>query len=1078
MKNAFFIRRLTMIILVCLSIAHFTRAQSATATLSGTVTDERGAVVAGATVTVTNPATNLKRTATTNEAGSFFVAQLPPATYTVRVESQGFSATELKDLELNVNDQRTINIELKVGAVGATVQVDSEPSLIDESPAVATTVNRQFVENLPLNGRSFQSLFELTPGVNLVPSGDGGPGQFSVNGQRTNANYLTIDGVGANVGAFIGNNLSQAATGSVAGFSANGGTNNLVSVDALQEFTIQTSTYAPEFGRTPGAQISIVTRSGSNRFTGSVFEYLRNEALDANDWFANRNGFKRAPLRLHNFGGVLGGRIVKDKTFFFFSYEGLRLQQPQQQTFFVPSDALRAAAAPALRPILNAFPKANGALDTFNGQPTGYAAYNAVYSDKIQLDATSFRIDHNFTSKINLFGRFNYSPSRTTDRFLNPSTPATTRIKTHGLTIGSSQTFSSKLVNDLRFNYTKYQATFDLVLDEQGGATPFDASVLAPSGANFRNPTFGFFLVELTPTATGFRFAPGLFIGQLYNNRNRQFNIVDNLSYQAGSHALKFGFDYRRLQPTFGESDYFATYSAFTFASLTSNLFGGPNNLVSGNVNQLQITADEGERNPVFHNYSLYAQDTWKVTNRLTLTYGLRYEVNPAPKEKDGKNPLVLTNVNNPASIAVAPSGTSLYRTTYNNFAPRVGIAYQLGQKAGWETVVRGGFGVFYDLGGGSAAGGAFSQVFPFIARKSLFDFVGVPFPMTAAQTAPPAITSNLPATTEIYAFDEDIVLPRTYQWNFTVEQSIGSNQTVSAAYVAARGRELLRQDFIGVASATNPNGVNANFPSGVVVTRNTAVSDYDALQLQFTRRLTRGFQALASYTLAKSEDTASSDISRSAALFIVSPDADRGPSDFDVRHNFTAAVTYNIPAPFKSTKFAKAIFGGWSTDAIFRYRSALPVNVVVNNLTLSGVMNVTRPNVVAGQQFYIDDQNAPGGRRINPAAFVNPPAGTRGNLPRNALRGFSAKQVDFTLRRDFKIRERMGIQFRTEFFNIFNIPNFGNPENRFGNPNFGRATQMLGRSLTNANAGGAGLNSVFQVGGPRSIQFSLRFYF
>jgi hypothetical protein len=1045
--------------------------------LSGAVTDEKGAAIVGATVTVTNPATNAQRKTVTDGAGKFFVAQLPASSYTLKVENTGFAPTEVQDIALNVNDQRTINVELQVGAVGASVVVNSEASLLDESPAAATTIDREFVQNLPLNGRSFQSLFELTPGVVLTPSGDGGPGQFSVNGQRTNANYLTIDGVGANVSALVGNNLSQTANGSIAGFSANGGTNNLVSVDALQEFTIQTSTYAAEFGRTPGAQISLVTRSGANRFTGSAFEYFRNEKLDANDWFANRSSFRRAPLRLNNFGGVLGGRIVKDKTFFFFSYEGLRLQQPQTNIFFVPSQTLRNTAAASLRPIINAFPQANGPLDTFNGQPTGYATYNASYSDRVRLNATSIRLDHNFTDKVNVFGRYNYAPSSQTDRLTNPSTPGLTTINTWGLTLGSSQTFNSRVVNDVRFNFTKYRAALDLALDNTNGAVPFNSSLLAPSGGSPRNPVYGFFIVELTP-AFGFRFAPGVFIGQLYNNRNKQFNVVDNFSWQIGSHAVKIGGDYRRLNPTFGESDYFATYAAFTFASLTGNPFGGPNSLIGGLVNQLQITADTGERNPIFNNYSFYAQDTWKATNRLTVSYGLRYEVNPAPKERDGKNPVVLTNVDTPASIAAAPAGTPLYETTYDNFAPRFGVAYQLRRTPGSETVIRGGFGVFYDLGGGSAAGSAFSQVFPFVGRKTIADVAGgFPFPLTAAQAAPPPITGAFPATTEIYGYERGIKLPRTFQYNFAVEQSLGRRQTILASYVGARGRELLRQDFIGAVSATNPGGVNATFPSGVVITRNSAESDYNSLQLQFTRRLTKGFQALASYTWSDSEDDASSDITRSAALFIVAPDADRGPSDFDIRHNFTGAITYNIPAPFAG-RAAKAILGGWSTDAIFRYRSELPVNVVVNNLTLSGVANVTRPNVVSGQAFYLDDPNAPGGRRINPAAFANPPAGTRGNLTRNALRGFDARQVDMTVRRDFKIREKTGIQLRAEFFNIFNIANFGKPENRFGNPLFGRATQMLGRSLTNANAGGAGLNSVFQIGGPRSIQLSARFYF
>ena len=287
---------LFLLFTLCFSFAVRAHAQSATATLSGTVTDERGALVSGASVTVLNPATGLQRQATTNDKGNFIITELPPSTYNVRVEQQGFAPEEVTGVELNVNDERALEIQLKVGQIsGTTIQVTSEAPLIDESPAVGTTIDRQFVANLPLNGRSFQSLFELTPGVVLTPSGNGDPGQFSVNGQRTDANYFTIDGVGANVGALPANTLGQSANGSVAGFAATGGSNNLVSVDALQEFKIQTSTYAPEFGHTPGGQVSIITRSGTNQFHGTIFEYFRNDVLDANDWFANRDGFQRAP---------------------------------------------------------------------------------------------------------------------------------------------------------------------------------------------------------------------------------------------------------------------------------------------------------------------------------------------------------------------------------------------------------------------------------------------------------------------------------------------------------------------------------------------------------------------------------------------------------------------------------------------------------------------------------------------------------------------------------------------------------------------------------------------------------------
>jgi hypothetical protein len=1075
-----FIYRFAVLIIAFSVVSLTAWAQSATASLSGTVTDERGAVIPGAGVTIINPATNFQKTATTDESGKFFIPQLPPSTYTLRVEFKGFSTTEIKNIELNVNDQRTLILELKVGQVGDTVQVTDEPNLIDESSSVGTTVNRQFVQNLPLNGRSFQSLFELTPGVVLTPSGEGGQGQFSVNGQRTNANYITVDGVGANVSAAVGNTLGQNATGSVPGFAATGGTNNLVSVDALQEFKIQTSTYAPEFGRTPGAQVSIVTRSGTNRFSGSVFEYFRNEKLDANDWFANRNGFNRAPLRQNNFGGVLGGRIIKDKTFFFFSYEGLRLQQPQQKTFFVPSDTLRNTAAPALKPIIAAFPIANGALDTYTpaggvARPTGYARYNAVYSDKSALDAYSIRVDHNINDKFNLFGRFNEAPSSSVNRFANPTTPGTTTANTRTLTVGSNQIFSSDIVNDLRFNYTKYNSRLNLELDTLGGGIPFPLSSI-PGVATAKRPIFGVFLFDFDPATFGQRHPdiPGIFLGELSNSKTQQYNLVDNLSYQLGSHALKFGFDYRRLQPTFLEYDYFNTLTIFTAASLTSDLFGiGPNPIIGGVVNQIQVRADSGERNVIYNNYSFYGQDTWKATRYLTLTYGLRYEINPAPYERDGKDPIILTNLDTPASIALAPAGTPLYETTYNNIAPRFGASWQATKREGWETVVRGGVGVFYDLGGGAAAGAAFSNTFPYVSSKTLQSFFpGFAYPLSAADAAPLPISSSLPATTSIFAFQEGLKLPRTYQYNLAVEQSLGRNQTLSVSYVGAKGKQLLRQDFIG--------SPNAGFPNGVIVTRNTADSSYDSMQVQFTRRLTNGFQALVSYTLANSTDTSSNDVQTTASLTLVPVGNDRGPSDFDIRHNLTGAITYNIPTPFKDNGAAKAIFGGWSTDGIFRYRSAPPVNVTVRflNFNQNGGASSTRPNVVSGQPLYLEGPQYPGGRALNPAAFVSPGAGNRGNLGRNALRGFSATQFDWTLRRDFRIRENMGIQLRGEIFNVFNTPNFGSYDSLLGSPTFGRATQMLGRSLSNAAAGGTGLNSAFQIGGPRSIQLSARFYF
>jgi hypothetical protein len=257
---------------------------------------------------------------------------------------------------LNVSDQLALKLQLQVGQISESVTIQGSSLIQTESPAVGTVINRQFVANLPLNGRSIQALIELTPGTVLTK----GEGQFSINGQRDNANYFSGDGVGTNVGTRPFPSLGQAAGGTLPAFSALGGTNNLVSVDALQEFRIETSTYAAESGRTPGGQVAIVTRAGTNRFRGTIFDYFRNDALDANDWFANSGGLKKPPLRQNDFGGVVGGPISKDRTFFFFSYEGLRLRQPQVGITPVPSTQARQAAPAPIKPLLNAFPVANG----------------------------------------------------------------------------------------------------------------------------------------------------------------------------------------------------------------------------------------------------------------------------------------------------------------------------------------------------------------------------------------------------------------------------------------------------------------------------------------------------------------------------------------------------------------------------------------------------------------------------------------------------------------------------------------------------------------------------------------------
>ena len=1035
----FALRSLLLLALCALPFAT-AAAQSSTATLSGTVTDPNGAVVPGVKVTVTDPATRLQRTATTNDGGQFVVPLLPPSTYDLTLERAGFMTAAVNDIVLNVNDERSLAIKMKVGDVSETVNVTDEASLINDSPAVATTVDRQFVANIPLNGRSFQSLVNLSPGVTLTRSDFNEPGQFSVNGQRPSANYFTVDGVGANTGINAVANLSQTAGGTTPAFNAAGGTSSIVSIDAMQEFKIQTSTFAPEFGRTPGAQVQILTRSGTNDFRGTIFEYFRNDALDANDWFANSRNQKKPPLRQNNFGGVFGGPILKDRTFFFFSYEGNRLRLPQTQLTSVPSLASRLAAPQQIRPLLNAYPIPNGA-----NLANGFAEFSSSYSDPSTLDASSIRLDHAFTDKINVFGRYNYVPSSSATRGQSTSLNAVAigQFKNQTLTLGSTQTLAGSVINEVRFSYTKTEAGIINRLDDFGGATPLDISVFLPASAD---PDDTFFQVSLGTSVT-------IPINR-HENLQRHFNVVDNLSWIKGSHQIKVGVDYRHLLPLTAPTRY---SQAIFFTGLST----APGGALSGVSSRVLIQGKDPVAFSV-SNLSLYAQDTWKVNSRLTLTHGLRWELNPAPRGRGAANePYTFDNLDNPSQLTLAPRGTPLYETTYGNFAPRIGLAYQLSQKQGRETVLRGGFGLFYDLGYGQIFISTAS--FPFARSVFLFN---VPVPLTTLQATAPTFSTNPPFVNLVIA-DRNLRLPYSYQWNFSVEQSLGTDQALSASYVAAVGRRLLRREIL----PPNPRYTN------IFINVNTGTSDYHSLQLQFQRRLSKGLQALASYTWAKSLDNASLDSTPSPSATRVDPQLDRGPSDFDVRQAFSAAITYNLPSPRANKPLIKALFDNWSVHAIVIARSATPVNVTVSRTIPDIGTFAFRPDVISNIPLYISDPTFAGGRRINRSAFVIPTALVQGTLGRNSLRGFPLSQLDLALHRQFNVTERLKLQFRAEFFNVLNHPNFADPIGNLTNSLFGQSTQTLGRSLGSGGTNG-GFSPLYQIGGPRSIQFVMRLQF
>ncbi|MBZ5534072.1 MAG: TonB-dependent receptor [Acidobacteriia bacterium] len=1046
---------LVTLTLMFLAFASPAMGQANTATVFGRVTDEQGALIQDATIEIRNVDTNIVAVSKTNKVGLYTVPNLPPGHYVITVSKQGFRSVTATGATLEVQDNVTRNFVLQVGALSESVTVSASATNINTVDAsVSTVIDPKLVQELPLNGRSFQGLFQLTPGVTITPTSNNTQGQFSVNGQRTNANYFLVDGASANAGISASGGNGQTFGGSLPAFSALGGTNTLVSTEAVQEFAIQTSTYAPEFGRTPGAQVSIVTRSGTNDFHGNVFDYLRNDFFDANDWFANQKVLPRAALRQNDFGGVLGGPLFKSKTFFFFSYEGLRLRQPTTGLSDVPTVAIRSAAPASRQPLFNAYPLPNGA-----DEGNGLAPANYTFSNPSGLDAVSIRIDHHFTDSLSVFGRYNNAPSDTKQRggggARTLNTVAVTSATNQSATIGFAWLARPNLTEDVRFNWTRVSGAGSFQLDNFAGADPSGVQALLPSPFTTNDSEE---VVALDLNGQN----PILTVGRILSNVQHQMNIVDNVALQAGRHLMKFGLDYRRLTPQTSPAAY--TQLA-EFATIQSAL------TANATIGVIQARAAV---NAAFNNYSLYAQDTWRIHSRTSLTYGLRWDYNPAPDAlgSNGLSPFAIQGIDNPKTLSFAPAGTPLYHATVNNFGPRLGVAHEVRSDPKTQLVLRAGAGIFYDLGNGPS-GTAFTN-FPFLSQKLVG---GHPFPFSAADATPVAITAN-PPVTAITVFPSTLKAPYTEQWNLSLEQSVGTQQTVTVGYIGAAGHSLLDPQLF----------LQPNLPPGfgqVTFVSNAGFSRYDALQAQFRRRTSKGLGVIASYTWAHALDNISTDAGVSVPGQFLDPRIDYASSDNDIRHTGALALDYDIPNRADS-RLLRTLLSGWSVDPVVTARSSPPINVFF--LRNIGFGNYSfRPDLVPGVPLYLDSSAIPGGRQINASALTVPAAQRQGDLGRNAYRGFALVQADLAVRRHFRLTERLGLQARAEAFNVLNHPNFSPQSGFLGvvtaagqlvvQNTFGTTQSMFGQGL-NTTGFGSGFSPLYQTGGSRSLQLALKLEF
>ncbi len=1047
--------------------------QSFRGSIRGRVVDPQGSVIAGAEVTAKNSATGQERKTVTGADGDYVLAELPAGEYVVTASSAGLSPVA-QNVVVNVGVDTTADFDLtKVESKIEQVTITASAPVIDETRDVlGEVVERKLVSDLPLNGRDFGKLVALVPGATVEPSGvaavQSGFGQFSINGNRDRSNNYTLDGTDNNDPFFNNSALNQTGIG--------GAPASLLPIDAIQEFNLQ-SQFPAEYGRNSGAVINIITKSGTNHFHGSAFEFVRNDFFDARNYF-NRAPAPQSAFRNNQFGASLGGPIIKDKTFFFGAYEGQRERVGSDFSLLVPTSTQIANAQqdainngvtpnPALTKILGLFPQPTG----FNGTSGTLAG---TVKDKNDVDSLIVKLDQNLSDTEQLSGRYAFASSQQVfplgglgsgagSRLPQFAQQSPTRVQVVSISLLS--TLSSQKLNEVRFGYSRYRTSF----------TSLDSN-FDPSGYGI---DFG----------TGKLGLPEIDFGGLFDNlgataysipRGRvseSYQILDNFSWLAGRHTVKFGGEYRRaaisaFNDNLERGDFvFGTNNGFDpdpGTDILAAYYLGYDSFVSANAGNTQRTTYN-------NGLAFFGQDDFRVTSHLTLNLGVRWEYFGPVSEQNN----ILANLGSDSLLHVVGTGgvNSAYNGDLNNFGPRLGFAWNPLPK----TIVRGGYGVFYDYIPQDLMIANFTNdaglVTPPIGPKPV-----QPLNFNSAQWSGAAGPVLTPSTGpfDIFFTPRNLVTPYSQSWNLNLQQEMTKNVALQVGYVGSKGTKLVR-----LLDANQPD-VNGNRPNqkyGFMDEFATvSASNYSALQATLRVQGWHGLTGFTGYTFSKSLDDASDGIDynfSTVALPQNSHDlaAEYGPSNFDTRHRFTVAFTYQVP------RFGgpKRLTEGWQFNTIFTAQSGRPVPIVSSNDTssfpnsnfLTQSNYHQRPNVVPGfNPINSNWESAPDTiGYLNANAFSQPAPGTFGDLGRNAIYGPKYWDLDFAVGKNTPITERVNLQLRAEFFNLFNHPNFALP-NWFVTPGSvpeGLITQTPDQAQTNPGLGG---------GGPRVIQLAAKVTF
>jgi outer membrane receptor protein involved in Fe transport len=1053
-------------------------AQSFRGGIRGEITDAHGLPVAGAKVIARNLGTSETREVTADAEGEYRFLELPAGEYEVSAMAPGLQEARVSRVRVEVGAETVIGVRLsQVKDRQDTVTVvETVPLVETSSTTLSQVVDRQLVQELPLNGRDFGKLVALTPGVTVEGSGVAGSekgfGQFNINGNRDRSNNYNLDGTDNNDPFFNNSALNQVGiTGAPA---------TLLPLDAIQEFSIQ-SQFGSEYGRNSGAVVNIVTRSGTNRLHGSLYEYNRNSAFDARNYFNTKLQQDGTPnpqshFNNNNFGGSAGGPIIKDRAFFFLAYEGQREVVGSDFNLFVPTKQDIAAArteALAADPTLNLAP-----LDkilSFMPTTTDQANHTLPYTVRDSNNGNNLiaKVDFNLSRNNTITGRYAFGRSDQAFPLGSASDGGGSRISTFEqlsptqvqvVSASWLTTFSPQKLNEIRFGYTRF-------------TTSFNSADATPGNPNFINPsTFGINFGTGLPGLPEIDFNGGTFdnLGatafSLPRGRTSEtFQILDNYTWIRGKHIFKFGGEYHRYDvQSFNDNLGRGLVVVFN-PGIDPNIF--VDTLVGyylGDVFSFSNTfANQGNTHRFTFNNNLgfFGQDEWRVRGNVTVTAGLRWEYFGPLGEKHN----LLSNFDSSGNLVQVGSPTlpHVYKRDLNNFAPRLGISWNPRR----STVARLAYGIYYDytpqnnlIANFTNSAGIATNPVPSLAGSPFF-VGGMDFNQTAWTNGATAGAVFTPTTNlqSIFITDLNLRTPYVQSWNLNVQQELGNSLAFEIGYVGTKGTKLTRlydknQDF------TNTQWAAIDVFSG------GANSTYNALQATVRLQQFHGFTGFSTYAWGKSIDGASDgiDFNFASAAFPQNSDnlrAEKGPSTFDTRQRWTSAITYSVPT---LPHLPHVLGAGWQLNTIITVQTGRPIPIVNSNDT-SGTFNFhQRPNVVTGVNPIFSNWS-PSSGYLNPAAFSQPANNTFGDLGRNAIYGPGFRNLDFSTTKNFPIREPLLLQFRAEFFNLFNHPNFALPQGSFGSPSFGLITQTPDVAQGNPGLGG---------GGPRVVQFGLRLQF